>query len=223
MPEFEIICLANSKKLSGRCIAGLRTDGKGWLRPVSESDDGTLFHNHYLMAGNREPRPLDIVTVPLVKARPEPHQPENWTCANRPWRFNKRMSPKDFKSFAKDYIISDGVIFGCTNRCVAFEKLVSTPISKSLMLIKPSDLKWRVTIYRENKKPRACFNFGNQSYDLPVTDPVWRSQISNLGLGDHNVEETGISGESEVLLTLSLGEPFDDGCCYKLVSAIIIL
>jgi hypothetical protein len=35
MPTFEMICLAKSSKRGGICIAGLKTDGSGWLRPVS--------------------------------------------------------------------------------------------------------------------------------------------------------------------------------------------
>ncbi len=33
MPQFGIICLANSRKNGGHCVAGLRMDGGGWLRP----------------------------------------------------------------------------------------------------------------------------------------------------------------------------------------------
>jgi hypothetical protein len=49
MPTVEIICLANSRKHSGRCVAGLRTDGQGWIRPVGPSDNGTLFPWHYTL------------------------------------------------------------------------------------------------------------------------------------------------------------------------------
>jgi hypothetical protein len=63
MPAFEIICLANSTKYGGRCIAGLKTDGSGWLRPVSPRADGTLYPEHYMLDGNKEPELFDILEM----------------------------------------------------------------------------------------------------------------------------------------------------------------
>jgi hypothetical protein len=34
MAQVDLICLANSRKLGGRCVAGLRLDGSGWVRRV---------------------------------------------------------------------------------------------------------------------------------------------------------------------------------------------
>lgn len=61
MSSFKIICIANSRKLSGRCIAGLRIDGKGWIRPVSESPEGTLFQEHYILKDGSEAQVLDVL------------------------------------------------------------------------------------------------------------------------------------------------------------------
>lgn len=49
MAALDIICLANSRKHGGRCVAGLRTDGGGWLRPVGTLLDGTLYPPDYTM------------------------------------------------------------------------------------------------------------------------------------------------------------------------------
>ena len=38
MPNAVILCLANSKKLGGRCCAGLHIDGTGWLRLIYEAN-----------------------------------------------------------------------------------------------------------------------------------------------------------------------------------------
>ena len=78
MPAFEIICLANSTKYGGRCIAGLKTDGSGWLRPVSPRADGTLYPEHYMLDGNKEPELFDILEIECTGHRQECHQPENW-------------------------------------------------------------------------------------------------------------------------------------------------
>ena len=42
MPSLDLICLANSSKLGSRCLAGLRVDGGGWVRPVSNQEYGEL-------------------------------------------------------------------------------------------------------------------------------------------------------------------------------------
>lgn len=87
MPVFEIICLANSDKNGGRCIAGLKTDGSGWLRPVSTQSDGKLYPNNYILDTNREPELFDILEIECSHHRPAPHQPENWVITPRKWRF----------------------------------------------------------------------------------------------------------------------------------------
>jgi len=58
-------------------VAGLRTDGGGWIRPVSPTAEGTLSKEHYTLADGTEAGILDVIEVDVSKARPESHQPEN--------------------------------------------------------------------------------------------------------------------------------------------------
>ena len=76
-----IVCLANSRKLHGRCIAGkeLRDERSiGWLRPVSarEHEEVSEYECQYL--DGSDPQVLDILQVPLLAARPKGYQQENW-------------------------------------------------------------------------------------------------------------------------------------------------
>jgi len=41
MPSVDLICLANSHKWNFRCVAGLRVDGGGWVRPVSDKEQAS--------------------------------------------------------------------------------------------------------------------------------------------------------------------------------------
>lgn len=41
MAKVQFICLANSWKMGGRCVAGV--GAQGWIRPVSGIPGGTLF------------------------------------------------------------------------------------------------------------------------------------------------------------------------------------
>ena len=75
MPWVDLICLANSRKHGERCVAGLRLDGRGWVRPISDADDGRLFRPQYTFSDGREFGLLDVVRVPLLGAAPAPFQP----------------------------------------------------------------------------------------------------------------------------------------------------
>ena len=85
MPQFVIICLANSRKMQGRCIAGLRTDGAGWIRPVRLFKEGSLFQRDYTLNDRSEVRVLDVVRIGVSTPRPVFHQPENWVVDNTGW------------------------------------------------------------------------------------------------------------------------------------------
>ena len=76
-----IVCLANSRKLSGRCIAGKAWSDNGpgeWIRPVSdrENEEVSEYERQYEDGG--DPRVLDIIELRLLSPKPKDHQRENW-------------------------------------------------------------------------------------------------------------------------------------------------
>ncbi len=77
-----IVCLANSRMPSGRCIAGreLQTAGRPspWLRPVSGREDEGVTEAEYRYTGGGGARLLDVVDVPVLGSQPAGHQRENW-------------------------------------------------------------------------------------------------------------------------------------------------
>lgn len=75
--KIQILLLANSKKLGGRCLAGLRTDNWTWVRPVSITQHGAIATKECEVVGGLL-RPLDLIVCDVDKHVPLPHQSENF-------------------------------------------------------------------------------------------------------------------------------------------------
>lgn len=75
--KIELLLMANSKKLGGRCLAGLRTDNWTWVRPVSNTQHGAIATKECEVVGGVL-RPLDLIVCEVNKYVPSPHQAENW-------------------------------------------------------------------------------------------------------------------------------------------------
>lgn len=222
MPEVEFICLANSRRKGGRCVAGLRTDGNGWVRPVN-SIGGTIWSQHYTLDDGKEAAIFDVIRVSLKERCPQPYQPENWIIENEPWRLVRRLTLPEASTFLSSNI-STGINFlGDQFDRVYAVALAQNPVAASLALIEPDSIQWHITTNIKNRRQtRAKFELGGLAYDFGITDPQWEHRLETLALGIHNRIDAGVSQEDRLLFTISLGEPFG-GYCYKLIAAVIVL
>lgn len=77
MPAKRIVCLANSRKLSGRCVAGRELIGDRpatWIRPVSAREHQEVSEYERQYKDGSDPKLLDVVDIPLLEHRPGDYQ-----------------------------------------------------------------------------------------------------------------------------------------------------
>ena len=217
-----IVCLANSRKLSGRCIAGVELSGTqrlGWIRPVSAREHEEVSEHERQYEDGTDPRVLDVMDVPLIKPLPKAYQRENWLLEpDDYWKKSGRVSSSVLARLVDPveslWIDGDHTYNGRNDR-ISLDRVAE--LTSSLRLIRVEMLTLSVFKPGEafgNPKRRVQVRFVHHGtdYRLWVTDPAYERTYLLRPDGDYEI------GES--FLTLSLGEPHN-GACYKLVAAII--
>jgi hypothetical protein len=222
-PRFELLCLANSRKLGGRCVAGLVTDGSGWVRPLGPTESGELNLQHRRLDDGSDPQLLNVISVPVTAHVPGPHQPENWSYAGGGWRLVRKASFASVRGMLESHIHDGSTLFGHTGDRIEYTTLESNPVAYSLALVMPPEVTWSVgASFTGRTQVRARFAWGGENNNLVVTDLDWIERLRSLGIGLHDNTALGLPRTQRFMLTISLGEPFD-GYCYKLVAAVILI
>ena len=238
--EVTFICLANSRKHGGRCVAGIRTDGGGWVRAGSRKSSGTLSATEYTLDDGQQASLLDVISIHVATPRPEPHQPENlvlgrdrwrlldWILGTPEWKLTYRLESKEALATLAEYFEPGPELLGNQGDRVAYSNLTDVPAVASLALIKPSDVSWIIEeSYAGKRQTRTKFRLSGKAYNLPVTDPVWEQRLSELPRGSHQNGAAGVESKDHLFFTISVGEPFyrsnSSGECFKLVAAVILV
>jgi hypothetical protein len=224
MPSVQFMCLANSRKPGGRCVAGLRIDGTGWFRPVTNHPDGTVWATECILPDGTDTNLLDVVEVDVTRHRPEPHQPENWELAATPWRLVQRVPAASALQLLASWLVPGPVLLEDQSDRLNHAAVLARPVAASLALIEPRSIQWNITTnFRGNRQTRCRFDLAGATYDLSVTDMRIEHQLGALPFGLHPRDTAGIAPTSRVFLTVSLSEPLPaTGQCYKLVAAVLV-
>jgi hypothetical protein len=218
-----LLCLANSRKLSGRCVAGKETDPNTrlWIRPVSDRPHQEVSEHERQYKDGSDIKVLDVMDVPLIRAQPNTYQSENWLLdPGYYWIHQGRVTWEelfDFRDEPTQLWLNDSSTYNGLNDRVALTDAQS--IKNSLFLLYVESLSLRVFAPGEafgNPKRRVQANFWYKgvNYWLWVTDPLIERKYLAGENGDYSV--------GECFLTVSLGEPHN-GFCYKLVATVITL
>jgi hypothetical protein len=224
VPSMDLICLANSNKWGSRCLAGLRVDGGGWVRPVSNNEHGKLQYSQYHLPDHSEPHLFDLIQVGLSHRQPTPHQPENWLVDGSAWTLLERPASADHVRVVCDAVSGGPLLFGNAGPSVPFARFRSQPAQESLVLVEPANIRWHTEFntYRLCNMPRVSFRLGDVPYDLPLTDPTYAGPLQRRDEGSYSSSDLGIPEDGKILFTVSLGDPLD-GICYKLVAAVVVV
>ena len=220
-----ILCLANSRKTSGRCIAGKEIVDEragAWVRPVSARPSEEISEEERRYENGRDPRVLDIIRIPMVSPQPKLYQSENHLIHNgyhwekiRQGTWNDALAALDEVKGSLWPNVSSSYN-GCNDRV---PEVTAKSLTQSLFLIRPDALKIHVNTEgaefgHPRRKVRASFTFNNAHYKLSVTDPRIERQYLQGENGTYPIDNA--------ILCISLGELWKS-YTYKLIAAVITL
>ena len=218
----EVVCLANSRKLGGRCVAGKEIVDGGvgpWVRPVSARECGEVSASERRYKDRRgEPQILDVVGMPLLSHRPKNHQPENWLLnPDQQWEYRGRIGWNQLAVLADadDALWGQGdSTYDGVNDRIEHDEHVTRD---SLRLIHVDGLELVVLTQGERfgeprRRLQGRFRYREVMYHLWVTDPVYERAYLAKDNGRYTIGET--------YLTVSFGDPYR-GSHYKLIAAVI--
>ena len=209
-----LICLANSWRPGGRCVAGIDTATGKWVRPIPRQRGAVP--EEYTWLNDRYLGPLDIVEMqleaPTFRTR---FQCENCVVRNWDWRRLGRATVADVLK----YCIREETVLHSTTKVVEPVQVEQLPPQEwaSLALVHVEN----VLFDRDSREPdrwHAMFSLGRLGprYHIKLTDPDATRRLNK-----------GQRIKPACLLTLSLTEPIKMSdhpeLCYKLVAGVIEL
>ena len=170
-----IICLANSYKHQGRCIAGIDIGTGQWVRPVSQRTSA-IYDERFIggTIGN-EPNLLDLVEIPLGGRAPDKGcQPENKYLDNGTWRRVRRLSADSLNQYIEN---TPNLLHNQESKVdpEIFTQMLRNGW-RSLQLISVTNPSFGLNPWR---KKRCIFRYSGITYELKVTDPAIINKIEN--------------------------------------------
>ena len=209
------ICLANSLKEGGRCMAGIELNKDNipifiegrphWIRPVC-----TTLHGEIPNDIASPFKVLNIIEFDTNESHPHGYQSENMSFNELSLHVIGNYNRNDLGAVCDDR----DSIFGNRGKAVSHESIIY--LNHSLVLVSATKFKVTQKTYQDqpNKtQKRMLFSFHGTQYDLPITSPLF--------LALHNTNPDVLNGIKQIYMSLSLGMEWKDWY-YKLVAGVIM-
>lgn len=209
----KFVCLANSYKEGGRCLAGVQLDGDNnpviinrrpkWVRPICHTP-----HQEIPAILVKDVHVLDVLQVDVTELPPPSYQSEN--------AFFDAGSIQVLGQFRKEEVASlcdiRPLIFGGKGKAVSEERIEL--LGYSLMMVNTREFEVIDRVYDDSGVPqtRLVFTYNLNTYDLPITDPLFLHQ--------YKLNPEILDDVDQLYLTLSLGVNWNHWY-YKLVGCVI--
>ena len=165
----QIICLANSIRPDGRCIAGIDMDTGRWIRPVPRGGGG-ISSGRTSISGEQLSS-LDVVELEISPPRFDTRfQCENREVLNWDWKVIGRMTPDDILR----YCDKTAPILHSNDDRVELEVLeqLSPDQWTSLQLIRAKPVTFIRDRWERNRWRAHFADSAGNPYHLKTTDPV---------------------------------------------------
>jgi hypothetical protein len=182
----EFICLANSSKLGGACVAGKILDKAkigGWIRPVSKRNGGELTHRERRYSDGSDPRLLDIIQVQFVEKQAHAYQSENHVIDDTMYWARIGRATKQQMEACVDAVSGPLWRNASSSTDGLNDRVIETqaPGSGSLRLVRVDKLVIQVAIEgaafnNPRKAVRAQFGLNGHQYHLKITDPTLKQK-----------------------------------------------
>ena len=217
-----ILCLANSYKTGGRCIAGREVTSAGfggWIRPISQSPTHEIneFDMRYRTGG--VPSLFDHIEITFSNHQPYYFQTENHLIdTSTSWSKTGTADWNTIQQLVETLNVplwenGSSTIRGLNDK---IPESLANKLKSSLMLIKPGRVK--ICVNNESQYSggsklivRAHFRLSGQDYILKVTDPLALVTYEEHGIGEYAL--------NDAIFCISLSEVFQ-GYVFKLVATI---
>ncbi len=204
----QIVCLANSYKRGGRCIAGIDLNTRQWVRPMGDGHEGAIGGERII--NGAEPKILDVLEIQFDDdADDKGCQPENKVFTSLAWHKVGRMSVDEIMKYIEK---SRSLLHNYDNKVLFSEFTDKIPILqwKSLQLIQVRNAKFLKNPW---DKTECGFCYSSEWYTLKAPCPEADSCLGQRG---------------NYILTISMAGPYarnkgDKEYCYKMVAGVIEL
>ena len=220
-----IVCFANSRKTSGRCVAGKEWHDSGageWMRPVSDRPSHEVSEEERRYKDGGDPQLLDIIKVPCARHDPVSHQHENHVIdPNYYWSKEGRLAWTDIQAWTDHppnlWGVGEGSYAGLNNRIAVGQEngasLYLVAVERMQLIVGP-----KAPQYSAKRSVQGEFAYSGTTYRLDVTDPVIERNYLAQADGHYEIMQP--------VLCVSLGDPHQatgvtQGYFYKLIAAVL--